>query len=256
MKSEWITIRLNDAVSLLGDGLHGTPEYDDNGDYYFINGNNLYNGEIVFKNDTKKVSFSEYKKYKKDLNNRTILVSINGTLGNIAFYNGEKCILGKSACYFNVKDTFDKDFIRYVVCAKNFQEYIRRFANGTTIKNVSLKVMRDYSFAIPTFSVQQEIGRTLRALDDKIANNTKINHHLEQIAQAIFKSWFVDFKPWCGVMPADWQEGILSDIANIIMGQSPDGASYNEDGIGTVFYQGRAEFGLRFPTRRLFTTQP
>lgn len=57
-------------------------------------------------------------------------------------------------------------------------------------------------------------------------------------------------------MPEDWREGTLSEIATITMGQSPDGSSYNEDGIGTVFYQGRAEFGSRFPTRRLFTTQP
>jgi type I restriction enzyme S subunit len=76
------------------------------------------------------------------------------------------------------------------------------------------------------------------------------------MAQAIFKSWFVDFEPWGGVMPEDWREGVLSETANITMGQSPDGASYNEDGIGTVFYQGRAEFGSRFPTRRLFTTLP
>ncbi|MEC5345335.1 restriction endonuclease subunit S, partial [Brenneria populi] len=57
-------------------------------------------------------------------------------------------------------------------------------------------------------------------------------------------------------VPDDWREGTLSEIANITMGQSPDGSSYNEDGIGTVFYQGRAEFGTRFPTRRLFTSQP
>ena len=57
-------------------------------------------------------------------------------------------------------------------------------------------------------------------------------------------------------MPEGWKVGKLSDIAEITMGQSPDGKSYNEDGIGTVFYQGRAEFGTRFPTRRLFTTEP
>ena len=57
-------------------------------------------------------------------------------------------------------------------------------------------------------------------------------------------------------MPNDWREGALSEIATITMGQSPDGSSYNEDGIGTIFYQGRAEFDSRFPTRRLFTTQP
>lgn len=83
----------------------------------------------------------------------------------------------------------------------------------------------------------------------------KINNHLEQIAQAIFKSWFVDFEPFGGKMPKDWREGILSDIATVMMGQSPAGTTFNTDGIGTVFYQGRAEFGFRFPSRRLFTTQ-
>ena len=57
-------------------------------------------------------------------------------------------------------------------------------------------------------------------------------------------------------MPSDWTIGKLSDIADITMGQSPDGKSYNENGDGVVFYQGRAEFGWRFPTRRLFTTAP
>ena len=114
------------------------------------------------------------------------------------------------------------------------------------------------SLEIPKFDIddQQRIVDLLAPLDDKITNNTAINHHLEQMAQAIFNSWFVDFEPFGGEMPDDWREGTLSEIANVTMGQSPDGTSYNEDGIGTVFYQGRAEFGLRFPTRRLFTTQP
>lgn len=83
-----------------------------------------------------------------------------------------------------------------------------------------------------------------------------VNNHLEQVAKAIFKSWFINFEPFGGEMPIDWQIGTLSEIANVTMGQSPNGSSYNENGIGTVFYQGRAEFGSRFPSRRLFTTQP
>ena len=55
---------------------------------------------------------------------------------------------------------------------------------------------------------------------------------------------------------SEWIQGTLSDIAEITMGQSPSGSSYNEDGVGTVFYQGRAEFGYRFPTQRLCTTEP
>ena len=215
MTSEWNQICLNDAVSKLGDGLHGTPKYDDNGEYFFINGNNLVDGEIAFK-DSKRVSESEYEKYKKDLNDRTILVSINGTLGNIAVYKGEKCILGKSACYFNVRDEYDKDFIRYVVSTSIFQEYIRRYANGTTIKNVSLKAMREYIFLCPDLPTQHTIAATLSALDNKIAVNKAINHHLEQMAQAIFKSWFVDFEPFGGVMPNDWQVKILGDLCETV----------------------------------------
>ena len=109
---------------------------------------------------------------------------------------------------------------------------------------------------VPPLYIQKEIGKTLALIDAKIALNTRINHHLAQIAQAIFKSWFVDFEPWGGVMPDEWIVGALSDIANVTMGQSPAGESYNENGEGVIFYQGRTDFGQRFPTRRLFTTQP
>ena len=66
----------------------------------------------------------------------------------------------------------------------------------------------------------------------------------------------MDFEPFGGKMPEDWKVGKLGDIADVIMGQSPSGNSYNEKGIGCIFFQGRAEFGFRFPTIKLFTTEP
>lgn len=96
----------------------------------------------------------------------------------------------------------------------------------------------------------KKIARLLSSLDDKIELNNAINHNLEQQAQALYHQMF------CSMPHPDWRNGVLSDIAVVVMGQSPDGKSYNEDGIGTVFYQGRAEFGTRFPTQRLFTTEP
>ena len=77
-----------------------------------------------------------------------------------------------------------------------------------------------------------------------------INKNLEQQAQAIYQQMFIDNPD------SNWEAGTLSDIANITMGQSPSGSSYNEDGNGTIFFQGRAEFGFRFPSVRLFTTEP
>ena len=247
---EWRMTTIAECSTILGDGLHGTPKYDENGEYAFINGNNLHNGKIVIKPDTKRVGLSEYEKHKKELTDRTVLVSINGTLGNVAVYNGEKVILGKSACYFNVSTDCDVHFMRYVVSSPHFQQYINSVATGTTIKNVSLKQMREYSFPIPELKEQQRIAQVLYLLDQKIENNQKMNDNLQQQAMALYASMFLD-------NPAlETTAGTLKDIADITMGQSPSGSSYNEDGNGEVFYQGRAEFGYRFPTRRLYTTEP
>lgn len=218
---EWKEVRLEECVSLLGDGLHGTPKYTENGEYAFINGNNLTNGRIVIKPETKRINEDEYLKYKKNLTDRTIFVSINGTIGNVGTYNGEKIILGKSACYFNVLDDIDKTFIKYIVSSPSFKTYLETNATGTTIKNVSLAQMRNYSFLIPPLPTQQKIAAILSSLDDKIELNNKINTNLEKQAQALFKNWFVDFEPFGGKMPEGWKVGVISDFGNVICGKTP-----------------------------------
>lgn len=190
--SEWKEYRLADIATLIGDGLHGTPIFDNFGTYYFVNGNNLYQGHIVIKPDTKLVNKEQYELYKKPLSNRTILLSINGTIGNIAKYAGEKCILGKSACFINVTNEVDRDFVYYILCSPKFLFDITNNANGSTIKNVSLKQIREYQIKLPTLVEQQKIAGILLALDEKIETNRKINARLEELAQTIFKSWFID----------------------------------------------------------------
>ena len=208
MSSEWPLVTLKDVTSILGDGLHGTPVYDANGEYLFINGNNLTSGKIEVNTTTKRVSYSEYLKYKKNLTERTILVSINGTLGNIAFYAGEKVVLGKSACYLNVLDEVDKHFVRYVLESNIFQDYIQNLATGSTIKNVSLKLMREFEFALPPIDSQRRISGVLRTLDDSITLLRETNATLEAIAQALFKSWFIDFDPVRAKMEGRAPEGM------------------------------------------------
>jgi type I restriction enzyme S subunit len=190
--SKWKKVMLQDVVSKLGDGLHGTPAYDNKGEYYFINGNNLIDGKIVIKESTQRVTETEYLKYKKELNDRTILLGINGTIGNVALYNNEKCVLGKSACYFNVIDSVNKDYIKYVITGNDFQSYIENFANGSTIKNVSLKVIREFEFPLPPFKEQASIASTLKSLDDKIDLLNRQNKTLEQMAETVFRQWFVE----------------------------------------------------------------
>ena len=190
MKSEWKTVTINDCADVVGDGLHGTPKSSSDGAYAFVNGNNLTNGKVVIKPDTKRVNFSEFEKYKKPLNDRTLLVSINGTLGNIAVYNGEKIILGKSACYINVKTKYDRDFIFYTLSSPTFRNYMETNATGTTIKNFSLKQMREYSFSLPDIAIQKRISSILTDIDNKIATNIEINDNLEEQSKVIFDKLF------------------------------------------------------------------
>jgi type I restriction enzyme S subunit len=191
--SEWEMTRLSEVVDVLGDGLHGTPKYTEDGNYYFINGNNL-DGKIVIGKDTKRVSHDEYLKYKKELNDRTIFVSINGTLGKVALYNGENVVLGKSACYFNVNKDVNKQYVKYVMLNNDFKLYMNTHSTGTTIKNMGLKAMREYPFALPPIAEQNSIAHILSTLDEKIEVNNQINKTLESMAQALFKQWFIDFE--------------------------------------------------------------
>lgn len=103
---------------------------------------------------------------------------------------------------------------------------------------------------IPDVKTQQKVVSVLNAIEEKINVNRSINENLEQQAKALYQKMFIE-----NTCP-DWIEGSLRDIADITMGQSPSGSSYNEDGIGTIFFQGRAEFSFRFPTIRLYTTEP
>ena len=186
--------KLGDIVTVLGDGLHGTPKYDDNGEYYFLNGNNIENGKLVIKPDTKRVNHEEYLKYRKELNDRTILVSINGTLGKVGTYNNEKCILGKSACYFNIKESVNKEYIKFLLTGKNFQDYIENYATGTTIKNMSLKAMKDFEFELPDRDIQDKVAYILNSITSKIEANTHTNNNLYEVGKALYQEYFENDK--------------------------------------------------------------
>ena len=181
----WCWCRLGEIVSILGDGIHGTPNYDISGNYYFVNGNNLNNGKIEIKPDTKKVNQSEYEKYKKELNNNTVFVSINGTLGNIAFYENEKIILGKSACYFNLIKNEMKIYIYWLIKTKYFLDYANEEATGTTIKNVSLAAMRNFPIPLPPLAEQKRIVAAIEKFMPLIEEYGKKETQLKAINEKI-----------------------------------------------------------------------
>ena len=181
----WDWVRLRNITSLLGDGIHGTPEYDEKGSYYFINGNNLKDKTIVIKPDTKKVNEQEYLKYKKDLDENTILVSINGTLGNVAYYNDEPVMLGKSVCYFNLMSHDLKEYIYIVLKSPYFLEYALSAATGTTIKNVSLQAMNNLLIPVPSQPEQNRILHKIELLKVSLDKYSKQECQLSKLNNSI-----------------------------------------------------------------------
>ena len=183
----WVWCRLEDVTSVIGDGLHGTPQYNPNGAYYFVNGNNLSNRQIIIKNNTKRVSEEEYMKYKKPLNEHTILVSINGTIGNIGTYSNEQIILGKSACYFNITPFLVKEYMCYVIESNYFQKYALLSATGSTIKNVPLKAINEFYVPIPPVSEQKRI---VSEIDYLLAFINKVEEGRENLQNTVQSAKF------------------------------------------------------------------
>ena len=190
----------------------------------------MYNGYILDNDPTKKTSHEEYLKYKKPLGKHTILYSIDGTIGNIAKYRGEKCVLGKGACYINCNpEIVESSYLYYQLQSPHFKSYIHLMSTGSTIKHISLKTMRDYVLKMPSLADQRCIASILSSLDRKIELNNKINADLEEMAQAIFKNWFVDFEPFkdgkfvdseLGMIPEGWKVGLLGELCNFKRGKN------------------------------------
>ena len=244
--------KLGEFVQSYGDGIHGTPEYNESGEYYFINGNNLETGKIVITDNTLRITETEYQKIKRLIvKGKTILVSINGTLGRYAIYNGEKISLGKSACFLNLKDAKDVPFILTVVKAKEFTSYLERIAGQSTIKNVSPTQVINYEFYAPALYENCLKNSTfLLKLDRKIELNRLINQNLEAMAKQLYDYWFVQFdfpneegKPYKSSggemvwneklkrdIPASWKTKAIEDIADVYNGATP--STVNEQNYG------------------------
>ena len=171
----------------------------------------------------------------------------------------------------------DGKYLNAFMHTRYIQKYFENNASDSGQRyTLSNDTIGNIPVLIPSIEEQRTIGKVLADIDCKIELNKLINDNLEAMAKQLYDYWFVQFdfpneedKPYKssgGAMvwneklkrkiPQGWSNGILSDVANITMGQSPDGSSYNEDGEGIIFYQGSTDFGLRFPDIRQYTTSP
>ena len=214
-------------------------------------------------------------------------------IGDIVFVrsNGNKNLVGRTMFIHDIKDPVCysgfciafrpntdlvyPEYLFYVLrapfCKKQYG-----YSQQTNITNLSQGVLGDVDVPVPDLDTQQKLAKILSEIDLKIISNTRICVELEAMAKTLYDYWFTQFdfpnaegKPYCSSggemvwndqlkrkIPKGWSAGQLSDIANITMGQSPSGDTYNENGSGTIFYQGCTDFGTRFPVPRVYTSAP
>ncbi len=190
--TNWKMVKLSTLCSRIGDGLHGTPKYVDYGNVFFINGNNLKEGKIEINDDTKRVSEDDLKMNFIPLGSFSLLIGINGTIGNMAFYNGQKLMLGKSAAYLNFKSEINRFYYFYFQLPR-VQKHFYDIATGSTIKNLSLRSLNDFEVPIPNDDEGNKIVSVLSSLDNKIDLNNQINDNLERMGKTLYDYWFVQF---------------------------------------------------------------
>lgn len=188
---EWEEKQLGSICDIIGDGLHKAPLYDENGDYYFINGNNLKNGKIIIEKETPKVSVGTLQKSDKSLDTATILMSINGTIGNLAFYQDEKIMLGKSVAYLKVGKNVCKKYIYFVLQTRKIIDSFKLSLTGTTIKNLGLTAIRDTFIFIPCLEEQQKIADFLSAYDEAISYAKQELDKWKELKKGLLQQMFV-----------------------------------------------------------------
>ena len=219
---DWEQRKLDELTIFIGDGLHGTPKYDENGSYYFINGNNLVDNKVSVTEETKKVAFEALGNDDRRLDSTAILMSINGTIGTLARYNNENIMLGKSVAYITPKN-INRDFLFYQLQGNVIQSYFYKNLTGTTIKNLGLGTIKN-TIVMSTLSEEEStIGRFFYKLDQYITLHQcklkKLNLAKKSLLQKLFprngsQIPGVRFKGFTDA----WEQRKLDDIAKIKTG--------------------------------------
>ena len=274
----WGIRRLDEVASVIDPWpSHRAPKIFKNGYPYVGIGDISENGEIEFEK-TRKVGESVVLEQESNMlfDDRYIGLGKVGTVGKVVWVKSKPFRYALSATMVLIKPTskINKNFLYYIFKSPNFQGQISRFMTGTTRPTIGILTLRTLEIPVPSLEEQLSISKILSDLDAKIELNQKMNKTLEAIAQAIFKHWFIDFefpneegKPYkssggemvdseLGEIPKGWKLANFTEEFVVNMGQSPPGKSYNIEGRGEPFFQGRKDFGERFPSIRVYCNDP
>ena len=189
-----------------------------------------------------------------------LILAREAPVGNVALImSGQKVCLGQRVVLIRPdKEKADPAYLTYYLLSEEVQHRLKNNANGAVVAHLNMNEIRNLVIELPEISIQKRIASVLSSLDDKIALNNRINHNLEEQAQALYRSWFVDFKPFksgkfvdseLGLIPDGWHVGTLSELVEVRYGK--DHKMLN-DGRIPVYGSGGL---MRYADRSLFESE-
>ena len=269
-------------------------DFSSNGYCLFLNTGNVTNNGFNFQNCSF-ISIEKDRMLRKGrLQRHDLILTTRGTIGNIAYFDStipiDNIRINSGMVIIRPdQNTLNPKYLYQFLKSSYFKCQIESLFSGSAQPQLPIRDICKIILILPPLEEQRAIAHILGTLDDKIELNRRTNETLEAMAQALFKFWFVDFGPvrakmegrWrrgqslpglpahlfdlfpdrlvdseLGEIPEGWRISHIIDEFNIIMGQSPPGKTYNDDGKGLPFYQGCSDFSFRFPIRRIYCTAP
>ena len=233
---EWKEVILGEITNLVIDYRGKTPlklgsSWSDSG-YRALSAKNIKTGQIVAEDSIRFVDEELYRKWMKDeVKKGDILITSEAPFGQIYYWDSdEKIVLSQRLFDVRLNDEVCHKYVYYFMTSHRYQKDLEGRATGTTVTGLRQPELLKSTILLPPLSAQRSISSILSSLDRKIELNNKINADLEEMAQAIFKNWFVDFEPFkdgkfvdseLGMIPEGWKIGTLTDFIKLMPGGTP-----------------------------------
>ncbi len=248
---EWKKVKIQDIAAVVGGG---TPK---------TSVNNYWNGNIPWLTPRDLTGYAEtyIKRGQRNISSEglknssaklmpegAVLLTSRAPIGYIAIASNEICTnQGFKSLILEDKVAYNI-FVYYWLKGNN--DYLQSLGTGTTFAEISGSVVKQIELDLPPIAEQKAIASVLTSLDNKIDLLNRQNRTLESLAETLFRQWFIEDAQ------DDWEDGVIPNEFDFVMGASPPGDSYNETGDGIPMFQGNADFTFRFPVRRIYTNEP
>ena len=189
----------------------------------------------------------------------TLCITIAANIADTGILAMDACFPDSVMGFLPYERIADVRFVKY--CFDILQQNCKKISQGAAQDNLSWEKLSTILFPAPPIEVQTKIADILSTYDNLIENNQKQIKLLEEAAQRLYKEWFVDLRfpghentKITDGIPEGWKIQTLSQIADVVMGQSPKSEFYNQNGQGLPFHQGVGSYGTRFVVDKIYST--